>query len=597
MSLREISHEVYYDIIELLREALAKYDEDVLIFTNSDLSVGVFTPTPAMKRRLETIITAPQHSVSNSAKPAQTAPQQPLRDSPQPDQAQQQSLSENASSAASTTTYGSEIDEEDLPSPSKGEQPADVDTESDRTADGLHGEGRADEIVPTKRMRRKKKAAEKREAAKHANSATAKKPPRSRKRTKRGQLSEERVEEDSEGEKADSETANGRKKRKQVDNDATALVHPWFEGRKIGKDLVPRSMQKQIIDKAKSIAGPECVNEWWEIMSLWRKNKVLIMHRTPLSSSPSASQQELQAAPKEFTEFLQAWDGLDTMDVVEAVKQIQWRVRMVQLHQIYCQCETVPWDDEPVPTRGRDGRSIRKRILFDALFPQFKDAGDNLHVSKVPGAKGKWAHFGHRLDGAARWYHIQQELNWGILGLIPHKKVTKTWVETFPIDGFKIWVQAIRYFNCESIVAGEKWSDTINKALKGQQISERRRRIEMLPASVVNEYPATDAQKLFHDGQSGDEGIETYSSQGIRTWESGDSIMELFTRPIGGSWEGNEAVTPQQLATVRATGIAIYGGYEDIRNAGALMSTTEEWDDWNEIGCEDDGFFPPTTSL
>jgi hypothetical protein len=515
------------ELLQWFYEQLEYEREDVLLFVDptTDVEIGVFRNTPAMR---EKFLAA-----------GRPAPRRPLPGSPRPQPALHQRSpcqSPPTEEVSSSQAYGSEIEGEIL---TQLEQSIQANQPQPTVLEGL---------VHTTTSRNKtliKRRAEKRAAKPGAvlHGRVAK--PKSRVRQgQRKPRSAERVVPGS-----DDDASEEAEEEEEVE-----LVDPWFRGLLPNGITPERARQAKMIRMAKAIAGPEAVEDWQGFMASWRDNGLLTSR--PTSSNKKVAPKHLQTLPIEIVDFYYAYDRVRTFEIADSFKAITHRCRMVELWRIYAKAESVPFHIYLPLENGQRKQAQRKRFLFNTLHPELQGIED---VGKTPASKKQWGAFSDRLKHANRWHIIQQELGYGVLGLIPERVIPNRWVQKeLGAAEFDVWIKAIKHFNPKCQAAAQNWTRTLDQALGGRQPSRRRRALEGVSPTTLKGF--TDTTMLFCDevGQSGDEmqGGEPPSSQLVTQSQSGEGFRSLFTG-IEPGWGVSESIhfTDEQWAALGALDI------------------------------------------
>jgi hypothetical protein len=293
---------------------------------------------------------------------------------------------------------------------------------------------------------------------------------------------------------------------------APSLEALWFQeaSAAIGEPNLQLSPTEQslILKNARSIAGPEAVQDWQEILVSWREEQQLRLYSRPSSStaveSPTA---HLDGQPKEVCTFYYSYKKVARSVLAAKFNSIAERVNLANLHDAYTQAESaVP--NQPLRS-GQTQAALKKQYLFAILHP---DCPHTSNPAADPRYKSKWAQLSIQLRFASRWFYLREQLGFGVLGLIPTDLVSNHWVHNqLPKAQFTLWVRAIKHFNPKCIPAGEELGTMLQRALRGARPSRRRRTLEDVPATGLT--ADLDPVVLF--------GV---SSDGVLT--SGDEIEE-----------------------------------------------------------------------
>lgn len=469
---------------------LAGRDVQIFIDPHTDLEIGVFRNTPAIREQVRALMAPP--------------PRQPLPSSPRPSQNPRDDL------VSSSREYGSDLDETALIQLEKSIQEEQLQSRlQPHLADcqtlvyTTSGKNKA-------RMRRRAEKEAKKQSAAH-NSRVVKAAARAR----RAQLSAARVVRDSEDEAtADSERALEEE-----------LVDPWFRDFPLDKEgtLLARIAQAKIKRRAMAIAGPEVVEDWQAFMASWRRNGFLTSR--PSSRNHLVVPEHLENLPVEVTDFYYAYDRVKTTEVADSFKAITHRFRMARLWMVYSRAEDVEIQDQPRLQHGQTRQAQRKRFLFDLLYPTF--GGISVINEKKSASRKQWIAFSNHLQYAKRWHTLQEELGYGVLALIPERVVPNRWVqkELNAIE-FAVWIQAIKHFRPGYEKAVQQWRKTIEHALHGLGPSRQVKTIERITPADLKGYD--DTTMLFYDNEESEVENSPSSSQVLQQCERRRAVMSFL---------------------------------------------------------------------
>ncbi len=525
--------------------------EDIQIFVDpsTDLEIGVFRNIPVIRERLQITIAAP-------------APRHPLPSSPQPQPVLQQgspSPTPHATQGGSSPDYGSDLDEGTLTQLEKsvqGEQLVD-----------LQG------LVHT--TSNKNKTFLKRQAEKEArrggavqNGRVAKPTTRAR-RAQRKQLSATRVVVEDEA-MTESDHVHDE-----------ALVDQWFAGFPVDQQgtLLTRTKQAKIKRMAMAIGGPEVVEDWQAFMTSWRENGFLTSR--PTSKNNQLAPKHLDGLPVEVTDFYYAYDRVKTTEIADSFKAITHRFRMARLWMIYAKAEDTTIQSQPLLQPGQTRQAQQKRFLFNTLYPGFVGITD---IDTNKASKKPWDAFTNRLRFAKRWYTLQAELGYGILGLIPERVVPNRWVQKeLNTTEFTIWIHAIKHFTPGFEKASQRWRRTIDQALNGLQPSRRRKAIEGITPAALRGF--TDTTSLFYDEDENEDENLVPLSQLVGQGESRRDVMSfLGDMGLEGTNPGLLFTEEQQVIFENLDPQQIQG----FRTSGASQETVDSWS-WSEERAGNEG--------
>ena len=277
----------------------------------------------------------------------------------------------------------------------------------------------------------------------------------------------------------------------------------WFKQNTIKGKVIGRTLQRRLVRMARAIAGREMVEDWQDFMKTWREHGHLTSR--PTSRSRQDRPGQLCDQPDEIVDFYYTFNRSRASGTAESWRAITTRIRMVDLWDTYKRAEAAS-PTLPVARLGQTRQAQQKRFLFDIIYPEFGEVLDAIHD---PLSKQSWKAFSDELRFAKRWYTVQRELGYGILGLIPNRVVSNWWVQKDLNDPeFELWIEVIKHFNPQCITAGENWNRTLYKAFKGHLPSRQIKAIEgVVPALLSEAAPAGESFGLanYETDISGDD--------------------------------------------------------------------------------------------
>ena len=148
--------------------------------------------------------------------------------------------------------------------------------------------------------------------------------------------------------------------------------------------------------------------------------------------------------------FLHAWDAVNYFESQLAAVHIQYHWAMAFLARAYAEKITMLERQDDIAGRGQNhGRSGKGNLRTEA-----KKA---LVSVVLPNATSKdYSIFNKRLHRATRWYEAANNLGWGSLCLMPHDRITNTWVEqTLRVGEWRVWLELVKKVNPDVYAAGK----------------------------------------------------------------------------------------------------------------------------------------------
>jgi hypothetical protein len=327
---------------------------------------------------------------------------------------------------------------------------------------------------------------------------------------------------DANGEDADDGTAHGSDSDGGDAVSSRAVSGPdalWFrqQARSLPGQVSP-TRQAVILKNARSIAGPEAVQDWQEILVSWREEQQLRLYSRPSSSATSEHPAaHLEGQPREVCTFYYSYKKVRRSLLAAKFHSIAERVNFANLHDAYTSAQNV-LSSQPRHS-GQSEAAARKKQLFSILYPHAQGIRD---PKSHPEFKSHWNHLNVQLRYAWRWHHFRQELGFGVLGLISTTVFSNAWVHSkITRPQFLLWIRAIKSFNPSCLLAGAQLCHTLQRALRGAKPSSKRRALEDVPVTELAAHP--DPVVLFsgsNDGAltSGDEQEEPPSSSQEIDW-------------------------------------------------------------------------------
>jgi hypothetical protein len=279
------------------------------------------------------------------------------------------------------------------------------------------------------------------------------------------------------------------------DEDEDEVVDPWFREHRLDGDvMVAAPLQKTMVRYAKAIAGKTMLEEWRALFAYWRA-KGHLTQRSGVQDG-GALDERGPGVPIKYQALYQAYGEVSHAEASQGWMTIANRCRMVNLWHYYRQAldDDAEEGDEQARERGQTRRAMRKQDLFRILHPQMRDPTDGRW-------KTAWGDFTRRLSGAKRWHTLQQELGYGILGLIPHSTVSNSWVERkLREPQFHLWVKAIKHFNPRCLEVITEWGKVLVRAEEGRRPSRQQRALEMAAGGLTGD---DEAQRFFEEETDG----------------------------------------------------------------------------------------------
>ena len=229
------------------------------------------------------------------------------------------------------------------------------------------------------------------------------------------------------------------------------FADPWFLTiMPMEQAILARTQHVKMIKMARAIAGRESSEDWQMFMVNWRQT----------TSADTTYPGHLEGQPQPVLDFCRVYQQLQTSEVADSFTAIRHRIYLLRLWQHY---EAIgELDLRSTSTPGQTSRSVQKRHLFHLLHPRFEDL---LSPRTSTTSQSAWTAFTHRLGYASRWHAIRQALGLGVLGLIPNRVVSNTWVQELKVRDLELWIRVIQHFNPACIASGHQWTRTLIPAL------------------------------------------------------------------------------------------------------------------------------------
>lgn len=291
-----------------------------------------------------------------------------------------------------------------------------------------------------------------------------------------------------------------------------AEVTSWFAAAQVmdsQKGLIsvattsPRRVK--MFQNAIAIAGVACAEEWQGYMRTWRENGHLTSRPT---SRNQRSLMHLQNVSPEIRAFHYKYSRVEISDVIESWRAITHRIRQVDLWEAFLQAgHTIPSKDLGPLRNGQVVLSQQKLYLFGIIHPRYKGV-ERPETSDL--CKKDWSTFTYQLRNATRWYTLQAELGYGILGLIPKRVISSSWVQRLNADEFPLWIMAIRKWNPTCLEISQVWTSTLRLAFSNRGPSRRLKVLEEIPPALLKKYG--NMATLFSPGDLSE--AETGSANG-----------------------------------------------------------------------------------
>jgi hypothetical protein len=467
------------DMIEYFRECLGRKGHALQIFVDpySGLSLGVFNPTPGLKRQI----------IIGEARELHLP------------ESEENSPAEEI--AQSSQAYGSDIDEDDV---------ARLQELVQTQPRQLVNEGDLIYKTSTRNKDRLKRLKVRRTSGRGVVMLKA------RQSRKKQPLSMSFVVESDE---------EGLQQGEVVVAVVEKGIDEWFATEIADHKLrIKQTDQRQLRRNAKEIAGAKVATEWQDFFRDWRDKGRLSSRPTSSSAAPTLAQRP--AAVQELIDLFNVYDEVRIHAIADGFRAVGFRNRMVRLHHIYTQAEAVLLPGNEAPLRqGETRQAQKKRLLFNAYFPNFAGIKD---VAKDPTSKTEWSRWSRSISWAKRWNTTSQELGYGVLGLIP-KEVTNDWVGRLSGEHFQLWIRAIRHYNpgCEAVC--RNWTAVLNRALAGLRPSRSLRTLEGMTERSINQHQVPQTLFCEDAGSSGDKNMPTgLESFDIPEVGGSDALVALF---------------------------------------------------------------------
>jgi hypothetical protein len=305
----------------------------------------------------------------------------------------------------------------------------------------------------------------------------------------------------------------------------TAEVASWFaktqvqdkEGQPVFVPTLP-AVRMTMVRNAKAIAGVKSTEDWQQYMQTWRTYGHLTSRPT---SQKRTSLEHLQDVSLEIRAFYFKYYRVEVSDVTDSWRAITHRIRQVDLWEAFLQAgRTIPSKDLAPLRNGQVALSQQKVYLFRIIYPEFREV-DN--PDGTAACKKIWNKFQYQLRAATRWYTLQAELGYGILGLIPNRVVSNTWVQrTLKANEFPLWILVIRAWNPGCLEASQVLASTLRRALGNQGPSRGMKALEGIPTASLRTFGNTatlfgppDFSEVETGGGSGDDAPTPPSSQEV----------------------------------------------------------------------------------
>jgi hypothetical protein len=265
-------------------------------------------------------------------------------------------------------------------------------------------------------------------------------------------------------------------------DDAVEALGPdasWFTEatQAIGQPAMQLSppFQAEMLKNARSIAGPEAVQDWREILVSWREEQQLRLYSRPSSSATAENPTaHLDGQPKEIHTFYYTYKKVHRSVLAAKFNSIAERVNLANLHDAYTHAESTL--STQLLQHGQTLAAARKQYLFSILYPHFYGTSN---PATDPAFKSEWNQFSVQLRYAWRWQYFREQLGFGVLGLIPAATVSNHWVQNqITKPQFTLWVRAIQHFNPTCLLAGAELCQTLHRAIRGDRPSRKRRTLE-----------------------------------------------------------------------------------------------------------------------
>jgi len=252
----------------------------------------------------------------------------------------------------------------------------------------------------------------------------------------------------------------------------------------------------EMVKKAKAVAGAESLQDWQAVLHFWRANgnlgtgityglgAIAACSSSSSPSAPSSSQALVQLVPA-ATDALPSNAELAiqalrlALRAVEGVKvnsflnAFAYRRLQAHFHQQYRNAERATQQALP---RGVRRAAAAKARLFRASYPAF---GEIAHPQSHPRCRKEWDNFGRLLEKSGRWDEVGRKLGWGIFGLIPESTIPRVWLErTLTLDLLLVWLDLVKTYNQQAVLAGERLAAWAGSALTGGPIPTNPLQIE-----------------------------------------------------------------------------------------------------------------------
>ena len=449
MSLNFEPYDADPEAIQWFREVLDNKGCEVQLFRDpyTELELGVFNPTPRLKRLIQRALDSRQRLPSSSQAttdgdiPARGAPDRDLTPEGTPTrEPTPQSTPGRLGPAPASETYGSDLDEADVTQLDAAVQP-DPDT-----------------LVYTATARNKAKI-RRRKAKKAQSAAVIEGSPR------------------------------------------PAGIDEWFTKAVAQYNItIDWGNQTRMREAAIAIAGRKVVLDWQSYYQCWRRRGYLASRPASQGNEGSNNAVARQLLP-EVQALYRAYDDVRAADLTMTFAAIRYRTRMAKLGVLYRQAKAVI--QEPLDP-GQTKKGKRKRILFDLLHQEYQGIID---LKLNPAATRAWGQFNRCIHKGRRWKKVAEQLGYGILGLMPEDKIPNSWVERLTKVECALWFDAICYYNPKCLEAGQVWSRELQRALGGGGPGRKIRTLESVGNNALRAW--AEPQQLFCEEVevSGDEAV------------------------------------------------------------------------------------------
>jgi hypothetical protein len=288
-----------------------------------------------------------------------------------------------------------------------------------------------------------------------------------------------------------------------------SAISAWFRSQAVDGHVLSQQQQDSYIKKAKAIAGPESVQDWQRFIESWRGHGSLTLQNSS-SSEAGVEVLQMQDVPTDIARFCYAYQQVQLSEVATSFRAISLRIQLTKLYDLYCKAESSGILDSLPRSSGVTCAVQVRQYLFGCLYPKMKGIASPATNNF---SKKEWFAFTSQLRNALRWYTIREQFGYGVIGLLPNRIVSNTWVHKLKSENFDLWLRVIHQFNPQCIEAGRHWADTLALAFAGRSPPPTRKALEDIPTLSLKTY--SDPSALFSQDIQGS--ISTHLPNNLAT--------------------------------------------------------------------------------